>query len=58
VAKTEVRGSDELRALAARLLAHLARDDGPRLQPGSWVLGDWVFRPMAFGREPAARGIG
>jgi hypothetical protein len=42
--------SDELRTLTARLLAHLERDDGWRLEPGTWVLGDWTFTPAA--RKP------
>ena len=43
----EPRVPDELRALATRLLAHLGRDDGWRIEPGpgAWVLGEWRFTP-------------
>jgi hypothetical protein len=38
--------SDDLRALTTRLLAHLGRDDGWRLGPDAWVLGEWRFTPL------------
>lgn len=45
--------SDELRTLTVRLLAHLGRDDGWRLEPGALVLDGWTFTPASQQREQA-----
>ena len=37
--------ADDVRPLAARLLAHFTHAGEVRLEPGAWVLGDWNFTP-------------
>jgi hypothetical protein len=51
----ELRAPDELRMLAPHLLAHLGRDDGWRIEPGAWVLGNWRFTPMRARRQSRSR---
>jgi hypothetical protein len=45
--------SEDLWALAARLLAHFGSDGSLRVESGAWMLGGWVFTPIASVRDPS-----
>lgn len=50
-----VRLPDDVRVLAARLLAHFGSTGEARLEPGAWVLGEWTLTPVLAPAPPAAR---